>query len=395
MLQGWSEMQMFKRILFAAALVSSSAIAQEVDINGKDFLSGAGDAQLADIARQAAAQGKRLVVTAPNYWQSKIAAKLHAGASNIDVQMKEGFFENVLVRVDDGKAAAAAKADADKAAAAKAEAAKAEAARAEGARLEAARAEAERAEAQRIEAQRVQAAKEQADRAEAARIEAQRAEAARAEAAKAEAARAEAAKAAAAKAKAEKDAADKLAAIKQRMQQNLNSGHDAEGTMNVSQLQKDDELFIDSPIRGVVRREGARTRLFWLDGDLNLERVELLPVAENHYKIVAPIRETATPTLRTKSAGGNFVGNVPAPNSAERTSLEQQYAEGKGVTETLHPKDLQSGDTLYLGKSSGLIVRLSGTTYLRYWLDGELNLGQAGLQKQGGNVYKVISDTIR
>jgi hypothetical protein len=386
---------MFKRILFAAALVSSSVIAQEVDINGKDFLSGAGDARLADIARQAAAQGKRVVVTAPDYWQSKIAAKLHAGASNIDVQMKEGFFENVLVRIDDGKAAAAAKADADKAAAMKAEASKAEAARAEGARLGAARADAERAEAQRAEAQRIQAAKDQADRAEAARIDAQKAEAARAEAAKADAARTEAAKAAAAKAKAEKDAADRLAAIRQRMQQNLAGGHDAEGTLNVSQLQKDDELFIDGPIRGVVRREGARTRLFWLDGDLNLERVELLRVAENHYKIAAPIRETANPTLRTKSAGGNFVSNVPAPNSAERNSLEQQYAEGKAVAETLQPKDMEIGDTLYLGKSSALVVRLSGTSYLRYWLDGELNLGQSGLQKQSGNVYKVISDTIR
>lgn len=383
---------MFKRILFAAALVSSSAIAQEVDINGKDFLSGAGDARLADIARQAAAQGKRVVVTAPDYWQSKIAAKLHAGASNLDVQMKEGFFENVLVRVDDGKAA---KADADKAAAAKAEAAKAEAARAEGARLEAARAEAERAEAQRAEQQRAQAAKDQADRAEAARIEAQRAEAARAEAAKIEAARAEAAKAAAAKAQAEKDAANKLAAIRQRMQQNLNAGHEADGSLNVSQLQKDDQVFVDGPIRAVVRRGGARSQMYWLEGDLNLERVELLPIADDHYKVVEPIRETATPVLRSRSAGGNFVGNVPPPGSAERTSFEQQYAEGKNVAASLQPKDLQSGDTVYIGKSSAMVVRLAGTSYERYWLEGELNLGQPGLQKQSGNVYKVISDTIR
>lgn len=388
-------MQMFKRILFAAALVSSGAMAQEVDVNGKDFLSGAGDARLADIARQAASQGKRLVVTAPNYWQSKVAAKLHAGASNIDVQMKEGFFENVLVRVDDGKAAVAAKVDADKAAAAKADAAKSEAARAEAARLEAARAEADRAEAARIEAQRVQAAKEQADRAEAARIEAQRAEAARAEAAKAEAARAEAAKAAAAKAQAEKDAANKLLAIKQRMQQNVNGGRDADGTINVSQLQKDDQLFVDGPIRGVVRRAGARTQLFWLDGDLNLERVELVPIAENHYKIAEPIRESSTPVLRTKAVNGNFVGNIPSPDSAERKSLEQQYGEGKTITLSMHPEDLRAGDALYVGKTSAIVVRLSGTGFLRYWLDGDVNLGQTGLQKQSGNVYKVISDTIR
>ena len=103
---------MFKRILFASALFSTVAMAQEVNISGKDFLSGAGDARLADIARQAAASGKKLVVTAPQYWQGKVAAKLHAGAANASVQMSEGFFENVLVRIEDNKAAPAAKGDA-------------------------------------------------------------------------------------------------------------------------------------------------------------------------------------------------------------------------------------------------------------------------------------------
>jgi hypothetical protein len=391
---------MFKRILLAATLLSSGAIvqevaAQQVDVNGKDFLSGAGDARLAEIAKQAASQGKHLVVTAPDYWQSKVAAKLHAGASNVDVQMKEGFFENVLVRVEDGRAAAAAaKADTAavdaKAAAAKSDAAKAEAARAEATRLETARAESERAEAARA-----QAAREQADRAEAARIEAQKAEAARAEAAKAEAARAEAAKAVAAKAAAEKAAADKIAATKKTMEQNVNGGHAAEGTVSVAQLQKDDQIFIDGAIRGVVRRNGSRTQLFWLDGDLNLERVELLPLSDTHYKVVDTIRETANPILRTKGISGHLVANVPAPDSAERKSLEQQFADGRAVTESIAPSDLRASDVIHAGKSSALVVRLSGSTYLRYWLDGDLNLAQAGLLKQPGGAYKVISDTIR
>src|SRR3569833_2276861 len=186
-------MNVFKRNVLAAALmaaawVSTAAIAQEVSVDGKEFLSGAADTRLADLAKQAAAQGKHLVVTAPNYWQSKVAAKLHAGAANVDVQMKEGYFENVLVRIEDGKAKAAEQAAEAKAAAAKTEAQKAEAAKAAAARLEAARAQAVREEAARQEA-------------------------ARAEAAKAEAAKQQAAKAAAdAKAKAEKEAADKLAA---------------------------------------------------------------------------------------------------------------------------------------------------------------------------------------
>ncbi len=388
-------MNVLKRWVLATALVSSAAMAQEVSVDGKDFLSGAGDAKLADIAREAASQGKHVVVTAPTYWQSKIAAKLHAGAANVDVQMKEGFFENVVVRIEDGRAKADAAAAEAKAAAAKVEAQKAEAARAEGARLEAARVEAERAEAARQEAARADAAKAEAARQEAARQEAARAEAARVEAAKAEAARQEAAKAAAAKAKAEKDAADKLAAQKKAMLQNLNGGRDADGTVTAGQLQKDDQVFVDGQFRAVVRRGGARSQMYWLDGDLNLDRVELVPLGDNHYKVSEPIRENVPVALRTKSVTGHFVGSVPASDAPERKSLEQQYAEGKAVTESIHPTDLRAGDLVYTAKSAALVVRLQGATYLRYWLDGDLNLGQAGLQKQGANAYRVISDTIR
>jgi flagellar biosynthesis GTPase FlhF len=391
-------MNVLKRNVLAAALLSTALMAsavwaQEVSVDGKDFLSGAGDAKLADLARQAASEGKHLVVTAPNYWQSKVAAKLHAGAANVEVQMKEGFFENVVVRIEDGKAKAEAAAADAKAAAAKVEAQKTEAARAEAARLEAARVQAEREESARAEAAKAEAARAEAARQEAARQEAARAEAARAEAARQESAKAAAA-AAAAKAKAEKDAADKLAAQKKALLQNLNGGRDAEGTISASQMQKDDQVFVDGQFRAVVRRAGARTQLFWLDGDLNLDRIELLPLGENHYKVNEAIRENAPVVLRTKSVTGHIAATVPATDAPERKSLEQQYAEGKSVTETIRPTDLRSGDLVYTAKSSAIVVRLQGTSYLRYWLDGDLNFGQAGLQKQGPNAYRVLSDTI-
>ena len=56
--------------------------AQEVAISGKDFLSGAGDAKIAELARQAAASGKTLLITAPPYWQDKAAAKRIPRAAN-------------------------------------------------------------------------------------------------------------------------------------------------------------------------------------------------------------------------------------------------------------------------------------------------------------------------
>jgi hypothetical protein len=390
-------MEMFKRILFATTLFSSAAFAQQVDINGKDFISGAGDARLADIARQAAASGKKLVVTAPAYWQDKVAAKLHAGAANASVQMSEGFFENVLVRVEDSKAAPP-KADAAKVDTAKADQAKADAARAEAAKAEAARAEADRIEQAKAEAARAEAAKAQAARAEAARIEAAQAEAARieaakAEAAKAEAAKAEAAKVEAAKVQAAKAAEDHLAQIKQRMEKNLNDGKPADGTLTVAQLQKDDLVFVDGSVRGVVRR-GAHTQLYWLDGELNLDRVELIPDGTNRYKISEPIRNLASPVLRLHQADVQFVGTVPAPESAERKSLQQQYADGHDVPAALRPADLRQGDIVYTGKGAAIVVRRTGGD-LRYWLDGELNLGQSGLLKQGGNAYRVLTDTIK
>ncbi|MDR3388873.1 MAG: hypothetical protein P4L92_17640 [Rudaea sp.] len=388
---------MLKRILFASALFSTAAIAQQVDISGKDFLSGAGDARLAEIAQQAAASGKKLVVTAPQYWQGKVAAKLRAGAANASVQMSEGFFENVLVRIEDGKAAPAKveapAGEAPRADAAKADAAKAAAAKAEAARLEAARAEAARTDEARADAARAAAAaKADAEKAEAARAEAAKADAARAAAAKAEAAKAEAAKAAADKEKAE---ANRLAEIKQRMEKNLNEGKAADGSLAVEQLQKDDLIFVDGSVRGVVRRSGAHTQLYWLEGDLNLDRIELLPNGENRYKVGEPIRNVANPTLRTREVDRHFVGSVPPSDSAERKSLQQQYAEGHDVSATLHPADLRQGDILYTGKGAAIVSRRSGLDLVRYWLDGDLNLGQTGIVKQGANAYRVMTDTIK
>ncbi len=399
---------MFKRILLAAALASASAAAfaqQQVDISGKDFLSGAGDARLADIARQAAAAGKKVVVTAPAYWQDKVNAKLHAGAANVSVQMSEGFFESVSVRIEDGKATApkaeapkaeAPKAEAPKAEAPAADAAKADAARAEAAKADAAKAEAAKAEAAKAEAAREEAARQEAARQEAARQEAARQEAARAEAAKAEAAKAEAAKAEAAKVEAAKAAeANRIAGIKQRLEKNLNEGKAAEGDIQPTQLQKDDLVFVDGDIRAVVRRNGAHTQLYWLQGDLNLDRIELIPDGNNRYKVLEPLRNVANPTLRTHETNIHFLANVPAPDAGERKSLQQQYAEGRDVVDVVHPTELREGDVIYTAKNAAIVVRRSGSTVVRLWLDGDLNLGQTGISKQSSNTYRVLSDTIK
>ena len=390
---------MYKRVLFTGLLLSSAAFAQETVISGKDFLSGAGDAKLAEIAKQAAAEGKSVQITAPKYWQDKAAAKVHAGAADARVQASEGFLENVVVKIVAGKAEAPKAAAAETPAAAapiadeQATAEKA-AKKAAAAKAAAEKAAADKAAADQAAAEQAAAERAAAERAAAEKAAAEKAAADKAAADRAAAEKAAAAKAAADKAAAEKAAADALAAKRQNMEKNLNEGRPAAGTLQVTQLEKDDVVYIDGSIRGVVRRVGGRPQFHWLEGDLNLERIELLPNGANRYNVVADIHDTANPTLRTHTAG-HLVVNVPAPNSAERTSLQSQYAEGRDVIESLHPADLKAGDVVYAGQGAALVVRRAGVGLLRFWLEGDLNLGQSGLQKQGGNAYKVLSDTIK
>jgi hypothetical protein len=98
---GQSKMKVRKLLLAAAIAAAAPAFAQQnVDISGTEFQAGNGDAKLATVGREAAKSGKRIVVTAPQEWHAKIAAKIRAGGA-AEVVMKDGFYENVLVRVEE------------------------------------------------------------------------------------------------------------------------------------------------------------------------------------------------------------------------------------------------------------------------------------------------------
>lgn len=377
---------MYKFIPWAALFFAGAALAQQVDVSGKDFLSGAGDAKLASIAQQAAAAGKTLEVTAPDYWQAKVAAKLHAGAAGVTVKANDGFFENVLVKIVEA-------APAETAPSADAEGAKVAAQRAAAQKAADEKAAAERAAAEKAAAERA-AAQAAAAKAAAEKAAAEKAAAEKAAADKAAAEKAAAEKAAAEKAAAEKAAADKRAAMRNGMLKNLNDGRPADGDLQVGQLQTGDVVYVDGDLRGVVRRGSSRLQFYWLQGDLNLDRIELSPNGEGRYKVLRAIDTNAAPVLRTRS-GGTLAAAVPAASSAVRKSLQDAYADGRDVADTLKLSDLRQGDVVYTGEGAGLVVRRAGGQLARFWLVGTLDLGQIGLQKQGGGAYKVLSDTIK
>lgn len=94
-----------RKSLFAlVAMVASSAMAQQnVDITAEQFKSGAADSQLTTLGRQAVSSGKRLVVTAPQHWHAQIASSIRAGG-DAEIVLKDGFYETLLVRVEDKEA---------------------------------------------------------------------------------------------------------------------------------------------------------------------------------------------------------------------------------------------------------------------------------------------------
>lgn len=384
---------MFKRILFTGALLAAgTASAQEVAISGKDFLSGAGDAKIAELARQAAASGKTLVITAPPYWQDKATAKAHSAAANASVRTSDAFFENVMVRVEDAKPAAKAAEAAPKAPPPAKPEVKPEP-------------KPEPRPAPPPRRPVVEEAPAPAPAPKPAPVEAPppppvevKPEPPAAAPAPAPAPAPVAAPPPAAQpaAPASKPAPDPSLAIKKRFEQNLNGGQPAEGTIEVAQLQKDDLVYENGSVRAVVRRFGPRTQLFWLAGELNMERAELVPTGTDRYRVSEPIRNVANPSLRggAKASALKFVGNVPAPKSPARTALERQYNDGRDINGTLQAPELRSGDLIYTAEGAAVVIRRSSVGMERYWLTGEIDLHQTGLQQQG-NAIRVLTDNVK
>ena len=388
---------MFKRILFTGALFAAGAAsAQEVAISGKDFLSGAGDAKIAELARQAAASGKTLVITAPPYWQDKAAAKAHSAAANASVRTSDAFFENVMVRVEDSKAAKAAPVEpAPKPAPppAKVEAKPEQKPEPKPEPRPApppVRKPVEEAPAPAPKPVPVETPPPPPP------VEVKPEPPAAAPAPTPAPAPVAAPPPPAPAAAPAKPAPDPSAAIKKRFEQNLNGGQPAEGTLEVAQLQKDDIVYENGSVRAVVRRFGPRTQLFWLNGELNMERAELVPTGTDRYRVSEPIRNVANPSLRggAKATSLKFVGNVPAPKSPARTALEKQYNDGRDISGTLQASDLHASDLIYTAEGAAVVIRRTSVGMERYWLTGEIDLHQTGLQ-QTGNAIRVLTDTVK
>jgi outer membrane biosynthesis protein TonB len=383
---------MLKRALFVGLLFAGSAFAQqELAISGKDIESGAADAKLAALAKQAASSGKPVVVNAPAIWHDKIAAKLRAGGAS-NIKLNDSFVESVVVRVEDKPAPKAEpapkpepKPEAPKPAVAPAPAAK-----------PATPPPAPKPEPKpqpKVEAPKpapVEPTPAPAPEPAPAPVpEPTPAPPPPAPVPTPVAAPTPVPTPAPAAAK----PADTTAATRQRLEKSLNEGRAADGELSTEQLEKGDIVYVDGSVRAVVRRERLHNRLFWLNGELELQRVELKSLGENRYELQDKLATNAVLHTAT-SAPQQFTAAVPADGDAERAQFQKQYAEGRPITRTFKLEQVRSGDAIYVGKGLALVMRRDGTDYLRGWLEGAIDLNQKGLQKDGSNKYKVVSDNL-
>jgi hypothetical protein len=372
---------MLKRLALVTALLAGSAWAQqEISITAKDIETGAADAKLAELGRQAAATGKEVVINAPKEWHGAVAAKVKAGGA-ANVKLNDSFFENVVVRVaDKPKVEPPKPAEAPKPAAAPA-----------AAPAKPVEAPKPAAPAKPVEAPRPAAPPPAPEPAPV--------ETPPPPPAPVVETPPPAPPPAAKPVEAPKPALDTSAAARQRFEKNLNGGKPAKGELAQTSLQKGDIVYIDGDVRAIVRRDSLGTTLYWLTDELNLQRAELKPLAENRYEVVNNITSATDVSLRGTVSGEAqvFQSAVPAEGAAERAEMEKLYAEGRPVGRSLRADQLRQGDIVYLGKTSAVIVRRDGGALARYWLDGPLNTNQVGLQKEKGTggKFKVLSDNIQ
>ncbi|MBP7418421.1 MAG: hypothetical protein KA911_07450 [Xanthomonadales bacterium] len=421
-----------KRLLLLASLWSACALAQQADITGAQLLSGAADAKLQSMARDAASSGRKLVISAPEYWHEMILEQVRrGGGDNLEVEVRDSFAESVLVREEstqppDPVAAPEAVAPAPVATPAPA-LAPAAAPTPVAAPRPAAPPVAKPAVAaptprpQPAPVAPPVAAREPAASAPAttpapppapAPVTAAPAPVAAASAPAAAApapapapapatvtpAPAPAAAPAAAPAPRRSTRDAEIASIKRRVEQNLNGGEPVTRSLTQTGLEPGDVIYDQGLVKAVLRRGSVRNQLYWLDGEIELRRIELKELGPRRYQVMERIRnEGARPTLRTvrTTESQAFKAAAPAAHAAERKQLEQRYNAGNPISSEIPATGLRQRDIVYVGDALAVVVRVNGLALERYWLVGEVDLGRSELIKDGANKYRVLQDINR
>ncbi|HEX7915875.1 MAG TPA: hypothetical protein VF497_09000, partial [Rudaea sp.] len=182
------------------------------------------------------------------------------------------------------------------------------------------------------------------------------------------------------------------AAIKHAFENQFNLGRPAVGAIGPVLLRKGDEIFVRGPVRAVVRRDRNHVELFWVEGELNLDRAELVKTSTDRYRVDEAIRDVANPSLRAMhSEPKMFTAHLPV--AKVRTDMERHFNDAKVITASMGAGDLRYGDLFYIYRSHAVVFRRTDLGFDRYWLEGEIDLNQSGVIKSG-DAYRIVSEKL-
>ncbi len=414
-----------KRLILLAALAAGTAIAQNADISGAQLISGDADAQLQQLARQAVTSNRKLIISAPEYWHEMILEQVRRGGGDrLQIEVRDSFAEAVMVRSDvlGGTETPVVAAPPPAAAPSEPVAAAVPAPAPAGTPIArptpptpapaapvVMRAPVTTAPVSRQAPAPAPAPVSAANRAQPAvatpapaRTTPQpaptptprplAATAAPSPASTPDAATAPAA--AQAQGVTTGSAQAQITAIKRRLEANLTDGQSITRTLVQTELEPKDLLFSRDGVVAVVRRSSVRRDWFWLEGDIDLRRVELRELGPNRYEVIDRVRAIDNPRLRPVQSRERamFAGNEPEKHASERQQLERRYNGDNRITATLLPSELNQRDVIYVGDELSVVVRVNRLLLERYWLVGRIDLGRSELLKDGNNKYRVLEN---
>ena len=409
-----------RRVVWISALWSAVAFGQSADVTGPELLSGNADQKLQAAAREAQSSGRKLVISAPEVWHDMVLEQIRKGAPDVEVELRDSFAEAVMVRGEAPAPAPAPEPEPEPTPAPVATPAPAPApaprpapepakpiatprpapapvqqpAARPAAPTPAPVAPAQPAPTPQPQPAPIATTPEPAPAPVAVPAPPPQPAATPAPQPAPVATAPAPAPAPAAKTPSSRSADAEIASIKRRLEQNLNNGEPVAASLTPYELEVNDVIYVEGPVRAVLRRASLRNALYWLDGDLELRRVELKELAGDRYQVAQRMTPNANVVLRaTRTAESDqFVAAEPSTAANERTSLERRYNGGSTIDATLAPTELRQKDVLYLGDKLVVVVRLQGQKLERYWLVGTLNLGRRELIRDGNNKYKVLAD---
>lgn len=185
------------------------------------------------------------------------------------------------------------------------------------------------------------------------------------------------------------------AAARASLERRLNNGRSIDRDIAVDEIRQGDVLFVTDGVIALVRRGGARQRVYWVDGAVDLESDALNLEQAGKYTVLSTLNiadeQAEQAAINDAQAQTPEAPQAVAPpaNQSERARMEALYNDGKTIDEGLSIAGLLPDDTLYVGEGEIMVFRQGRLRAQKFWLEEPIDLELEELVNVGTRKYRV------